>query len=349
MSNEIQKYLDIIAQGKHLDIPDAGRVFQIIMSGGATSAQMAAALIGLRINGETVEEISGAAMALRNKVKKVEVPDKIRSKLMDTCGTGGDKKGTYNISTAVAIVTAACGVPVAKHGNKAISSRSGSADVLRALGVNIDIDENGAAYCLQEAGICFMMAPRFHTAMRHVAPVRQELAMRTIFNLLGPLVNPAMPERQLIGVYDRELIEKLANVLHNLGSSHAWVVHGADGMDEITIMDETYVAELREGKVSTFTIKPEELGIERPEDEDALIGGDEIENANALRSVLKGEQGPYRDIVLINTAAALLITQRVSQIKDGMQMAATAIDNKLALQSLEKLVEVSNSLGVLSV
>lgn len=341
--SEIQNFLDDIADGKHLSVADAGRVFQIIMNGGATPAQIAATLIGMRINGETADEISGAAMALRQKAKKVQVPDEMREVIIDTCGTGGDGKGTYNISTAVAFVVAGAGVPVAKHGNKAVSSKSGSADVLRALGVNIDMDEELAVECLRQAGICFMMAPRFHSAMRHVAPVRQELAMRTIFNLLGPLINPAMPERQLLGVYDEKWVEPLAHVLSNLGSRHAWVVHGSDGMDEITIMGETVAAELKDGEVRSFVIKPEEFGIEIPEDEDALIGGNEIENSRAIKSLFAGEQGPYHDIVAINAGAALVVGGKAQNLKEGIKIACTAIDNGNAKAALAKLVEVSNS------
>lgn len=341
--SEIQKYLTEIAERKHLDLPDAGRVFQIIMAGGATPAQIAAVLMGLRVNGETVDEISGAALALRNKMKKLAIPEELQSRIIDTCGTGGDNKGTYNISTTVALVVASCGVPVAKHGNKAISSRSGSADVLTALGVNIEASEENTIASLVEAGICFMMAPRYHIAMRHVTPVRQELAIRTIFNILGPLVNPALPERQLLGVYAKHLVKPLAQVLDNLGSKKAWVVNGSDGMDEITLNGETYIAELKDGNVTTFTINPNELGLEPPVG-DELIGGDAIHNARELKAVLNGKEGGYRNIVLLNAAAGLIIGGKAHNMKDGMALAAEAIDSGKAKATLEKLVEITNRL-----
>ncbi len=347
MTNEIQKYLAEIAEGNHLSQADSGRMFQIIMNAGATPAQIAAALMGLRINGETVEEITGAAMALRQKMAKLPVSESMQSQIIDCCGTGGDKKGTYNISTAVAIVAAACGVPVAKHGNKAISSRSGSADVLKALGANIDTNEEQTLECLKQAGICFMMAPHYHPAMKNVAPVRLELKMRTIFNILGPLINPAQPERQLLGVYSKEWVAPLANVLEKLGSKHAWVVHGADGMDEITIMDKTHVAELKDGKVSEFTINPEEYGIEIPEDENALSGSGAVNNAQAMKAVLHGplendRYRAYRDIILINAGAALVVGGEARDLHHGITLAANAIDNGRAKATLEKLVEISN-------
>ena len=348
-TNEIQRFINMVAEGKHLSLPDAGRVFQIIMNGGATPSQIAAMLMGLRLNKETIDEISGAAMALRNKAKKLPVPDYLRGKIIDTCGTGGDKKGTYNISTTVAFVLAGCGVPVAKHGNRAISSKSGSADVLTALGINIETTEEITVRCLEEAGICFMMAPRFHSAMKHVAPVRQELAMRSIFNLIGPLINPAMPEKQLLGVYDKAWIKPLAYVLDNLGTNHAWVVNGSDGMDEITLSGETHIAELKESEVRTFILNPEEFGIMPPEDESELAGGDAHVNAQAMRYVLSGagkDEGDkfraYRDIVLLNAAAGLVVAGKVSEFSDGLSIAAQTLDDGNAKKALEKLVEVSN-------
>jgi len=338
---EIQNYIDSITSKKHLNINDAGRAFQIIMSGGATPAQIAAILTGLKINGETTEEISGAAMALRNKAKKIHLPEHLQGRIIDTCGTGGDSKGTYNISTTVAIVVAACGVPVAKHGNKAISSRSGSSDVLTALGVNINIDEESVIRVLENANICFMMAPLYHAAMRHVAPVRQELGIRTIFNVLGPLINPACPNRQLMGVYSKDLVAPIAKVLHNLGTEKAWVVHGSDGMDEITVTSESYIAELKDGEVRTFTLTPEELGIERAEEEE-LIGGDAQHNAMELRNVLKGKECAYLDAVIVNSGAALVAAGAARDIKEGMTLAEQAIESGKAQETLEKLVEFSN-------
>lgn len=340
--SEMKGFINAVAEGNHLTTPDAGRAFQIIMNGGATPAQIAAILMGLRCNGETADEISGAAMALRHKMKKLPVPDHLRGRMVDTCGTGGDKKGTYNISTTVAFVVAACGVPVAKHGNKAVSSRSGSADVLKALGVNIDADEKTTVAALEQAGICFMMAPHYHSAMRHVGPIRQEMGVRTIFNLLGPLINPAMPDRQLMGVYDKRWVEPMARVLDALGARHAWVVHGSDGMDEITLAGETTVAELKDGEVRSFTFSPEKYGFELLEDASALAGGDDAANAQALRGVLKGKEGPYLDTVLLNAAAALVVSGVVTRYEDGLAKARQAIAEGHALKTLEKLVEVTN-------
>lgn len=341
--NELQEFINSIASGNHLSLQDSGRVFQIIMKGGATPAQIAAILIALRINKETVDEISGAAMALRTKAKKLELPDAIKDIAIDTCGTGGDGKGTYNISTTVAFVLAACGLPVAKHGNKAVSSNSGSADVLTALGVNVDITPEQTLECLNEAGICFMLAPLYHSAMRHVGTVRQELGVRTIFNLLGPVINPAMVNRQILGVYSKDLVEPMAKVLANLGATRAWVVHGLDGMDEISVMSETFVAELKDGEVKTFTIDPKTYGIEPPEDENELIGGDGVYNAQALKNILSGQEGAYRNAVIVNAAAGLIVGEKATDFRQAIAMAAEAIDSGKAKARLEKLVEISNS------
>ncbi len=248
----------LLADGKNLSHDMAVRAFQIIMNGGATPAQMGAFLMGLRMKGETVEEITAGATAMRVKAQHIKAPPGA----IDTCGTGGDARGTYNISTAVAFVLAACGVPVAKHGNRSVSSQSGSADVLKVLGVKVDAEIPVLERCLAECGICFLMAPKFHPAMRHVAPVRQELAMRTVFNLLGPLSNPAAPSYQLLGVYDAAWVEPLAHVLKELGTKAAWVVHGSDGLDELTLSGASTVAELKDGAVRCFEVTPEEAGPE---------------------------------------------------------------------------------------
>ena len=340
--SEIKKFIDDIAKGKHLDIPDAGRMFQIIMAGGATPVQIASVLMGMKINGETTDEITGAVLAVRNKMRKLDVPDDIHEKMIDTCGTGGDGKRTYNISTAVAFVAAASGLNVAKHGNKAVSSRSGSADVLRALGVNTEASDAVLVECLREAGMCFMLASRFHPTMRNVAPVRQDMAIRTLFNVIGPLVNPAIPNMQIIGVYDVRLLEPVAMVLKEVGIKHVWVVHGSDGMDEITINGETIVVELKEGEIRKFKINPVNYGIEPPEDEDELRGGGEIKNAQALKELLNGKEGAYRDIVILNTAAALVVGGRALNMAEGINLAADSIDSGRARKVLEKLVEVSN-------
>lgn len=345
---ELQRLLGKVADGQHLDVNESGRAFQIIMMGGATPAQMAALLMGLRINRETVPEITGAAMALRSKATKFVVPEGLRPFILDTCGTGGDKRGTYNISTAVSFVVAGCGVPVTKHGNVAVSSRSGSADVLKSLGVNIEADEKQALRSLEAANICFLMAPRFHVAMKHVAPIRRELALRTIFNVLGPLINPAFPERQLLGVYSKELVRPLAEVLGHLGSKRAWVVHGSDGMDELTTAGINHVAWLEEGQVKEFILNPAEYGF-LPPDPEALRGGEAMVNAQALRYVLQGhgkeddhKMKPYRDIVLLNAAAALIVADKVADMKQGLAFAVQSIDKGFAMKSLEKLVEATN-------
>jgi anthranilate phosphoribosyltransferase len=335
--NEITRYLDKLAHHQHLTEEEASRTFQIMMLGGATPAQMAAVLVALKMKGETVEEITGAARVMRVKSGKIQAPEGA----LDTCGTGGDSSGSYNISTAVAFVVAACGVPVAKHGNRSITSRSGSADVLQALGVDIEVEPEIVEKSLHEAGICFMMAPRFHTAMRHIAPVRQELKMRTIFNLLGPLSNPASTQYQLLGVYDNKWVEPLAHVLQALGMKRAWVVHGSDGMDELTTTGISHVAELSEGTVRCFDLHPEEAGIPLATTED-LMGGDARYNAKALRDLLKGEKGAYRDIVLYNAAACLVIAGKAADIRGGVILAEEAIDSGAAQERLEKLVEVTS-------
>ena len=338
--NEIKKHIETIVSGKHLKPEEAERVFQIIMNGGATPAQIAAVLVGLKINGETEAEITAGVKVIRSKATKFSVGENTKNKMIDVCGTGGDASGTYNISTAVAFVVAACGVPVANHGNRAVSSRSGSADVLEALGVKVEIEKEIMEQALEEIGICFLMAPVYHSAMRHVAPTRKELGIRTIFNLFGPLSNPAGATRQIIGVYSRDLTEKMAYVLNNLGTKKAWIVHGLDGLDEITTAEKTYVAELNDGKVRTFVIDPEEYDIEkcRPEE---LKGGDASENAIALHKVLLGEKGAYRDIVVINAAAALVVADRVEDLEQGIKIANKAIDEGKAKEVLAQLVEIT--------
>jgi anthranilate phosphoribosyltransferase len=336
--SEITKYIEKIATHQSLSVEEASRAFQIIMLGGATPAQMAALLMGLKMKGESIEEITGAALVLRSRSGKIDAPDSA----MDTCGTGGDRSGILNVSTAVALVVAACGIPVAKHGNRAISSRSGSADVLAELGVNIDAEEALIEESLREAGLCFMMAPKFHTAMRHVGSVRIELEMRTIFNLLGPLCNPAQIVYQLLGVYDRRWLVPMANVLRQLGTRRAWVVHGGDGLDELTTTTTSYVAALYEdGRIEEFSVDPVSLGLEKASLE-SLAGGEASYNARRLLGLLKGERNPYRDIVLLNSAAALVVAGKAHQLIDGLYSAAEAIDSGRARAVLEKLVEITN-------
>ncbi len=326
-----------IAVGERLSVDEAHAAFGVMMSGDATPAQMGAFLMGLRVRGETVDEITGGALAMREKALKVAAPPGA----IDTCGTGGDSSGSYNVSTASGLVVAACGVPVAKHGNRALSSRCGSADVLSALGVKIDADLALVERCIAEAGIGFLMAPRHHGAMRHVAGPRVELGTRTVFNLLGPLSNPAGAARQLIGVFAKDWVEPLAEVLRALGSHHVLVVHGHDGLDEITTTGPTAVAELKDGVVRRFDLTPEEFGVAevRPE---ALKGGDAETNALALSAVLDGQPGAFRDIVLVNSAAAFIVAGKAGEVREGVAMAAQAIDTGKARAVLDRLVHISN-------
>ena len=337
MDQDFKRHIARIAAGERLSVEDARAAFDVMMSGDATPAQVGAFLMGLRVRGETVDEITGGAIAMREKALKVAAP----ADAVDTCGTGGDASGTYNISTAAGLVAAACGVPVAKHGNRALSSRCGSADVLTALGVKIDADMALVERCIAEAGIGFLMAPRHHGAMRHVAGARMELGTRTIFNLLGPLSNPAGASRQLIGVFAERWVEPLAEVLRSLGSRHVWVVHGRDGLDEITTTGATAVAELKDGEIRRFDIAPEDFGV-APASPEALKGGDAETNALALNAVLDGHDGPFRDIVLINSAAALVVAGKVDDVREGVAMAAEALDGGKARAVLARLVEVSN-------
>jgi anthranilate phosphoribosyltransferase len=306
------------------------------MSGEATPSQIGGFLMALRVRGETVEEISGAVATMRAKMLTVEAP----ADAIDIVGTGGDASGSYNVSTAAAFVAAGAGIPVAKHGNRALSSRSGAADTLAALGVNIEAVPAQISACIREAGVGFMFAPSHHSAMRHVGPTRVELGTRTIFNLLGPLSNPAGVKRQLVGVFSPEWVEPLAHVLKGLGTEAAWVVHG-DGLDELTTAGPTRVAELRDGKVRSFEILPEDAGLPRVEPAD-LKGGDAVRNAEALRAMLDGVKGPYRDIVLLNAGAAILVAGKADSLEDGIAAAEASIDSGKARAALTKLADVSN-------
>ena len=336
-ARDLKPVLGRLAAGTTLTQDEAEAAFDIIMSGDATPAQMGAFLMALRIRGETVDEITGAARIMRAKALRIEAPPDA----IDTCGTGGDASGTYNISTGAALVAAACGVPVAKHGNRALSSRAGSSDVLGALGVNLDADIGSVQRALWEIGICFLMAPRHHGAMRHVAGARVELGTRTIFNLLGPLSNPAGARRQLMGVFARHWVEPLAHVLANLGTERAWIVHGSDGLDELTTTGPSFVAELRDGEVRSFELLPEDAGLRRARPEE-LKGGDPEVNAAAMRVMLAGEAGPFRDVVLLNSAAALLVAGRADDLRAGVALAADAIDSGRARQVLDELVRITN-------
>ncbi len=340
MSNDLQEmkgFIAKVADGNALDETEAEKAFQIIMNGDATPSQIGGFLMALRVRGETVAEITGAARAMRAKAAYIEAP----KGAMDVVGTGGDGSGTFNISTGAAIVVAACGIPVAKHGNRALSSKSGAADALTALGINTDADFSLIARSMTEAGIGFMMAPRHHSAMRHVAGPRVELATRTLFNLLGPICNPSGVKRQLTGVFSKDWIEPIAETLGKLGSERAWVMHGSDGTDELTTTGPSYVAELKDGKVSTFEVSPEEAGlaIAKPKD---LKGGDAETNAQAIRDLMDGAPGAYRDVVLFNAAAALIVGDKVENLKDGAAMAANAIDSGDAKKALETMIAITN-------
>lgn len=333
-SNQIQDILTELACSRDLSVEMAERAFQIIMTGGATPAQIGAFLIALRVKGETVEEITAGAQVLRHKALTFEAPDDA----IDTCGTGGDGKRTFNISTATAIVAAASGVKVVKHGNRSVTSASGSSDILKALKVNVQASAERSHAALDETNLCFLMAPLYHSAMRHVAPIRKELGLRTIFNLLGPLANPARTKRQLLGVYSKDWLVPLANVLHNLGVTKAWLVHGNDGMDEITTTDITHVVELNNGNIREFTIAPEDVGLERATEKD-LRGGLPEDNAFVLQELLSGKAGAYRDIVLFNSAASLIVAGKAETLQDGMEIAREAIDSGKAKRTLAEFVE----------
>ena len=334
---DLKPLIAAVAAGRSLSEREAEQAFDIMMSGDATPAQLGGLLIGLRVRGETVDEITGAVRAMRARMTRIESPPGA----IDTCGTGGDSSGSWNISTATAFVVAGCGVPVAKHGNRAMSSKTGAADVLGALGVNLDADMALVRRALWEAKICFMLAPRHHSAMRHVGPTRVELGTRTIFNLMGPMSNPAGAARQLIGVFSRDWIEPMASVLGRLGTERAWVVHGSDGMDEITTTGPTFVAELNDGRVSRFEVTPEAAGLACASPA-ALKGGDAATNAQAIRDLFSGARGAYRDIVALNAAAALLVAGKAEDLKAGRALAERAIDGGAARAALERLVAITN-------
>jgi anthranilate phosphoribosyltransferase len=335
--NDLKPLIGIVAGGHALDEQQAEQAFDILMSGDATPAQIGAFLMALRVRGETVPEIVGAVRAMRAKMHRIEAPPGA----IDTCGTGGDGAGTLNISTGAAIVTAAAGVPVAKHGNRAASSKTGAADVLAALGVNIEADMSLVKEALWQANICFMLAPRHHSAMRHVGPSRVELGTRTIFNLMGPLSNPAGAKFQLVGVFARQWIVPLAEVLGRLGTEHAWVVHGSDGLDEITTTGPSHIAELKNGRITQFEIAPDMAVLARAKPAD-IKGADAGTNAAAITEMLAGRHGPFRDIVVLNSAAALVIAGRVPDLAAGAVLAAKAIDSGKAKSTLAELVAITN-------
>ncbi|MCF4128256.1 anthranilate phosphoribosyltransferase [Methylobacterium sp. SyP6R] len=336
--DSFKPYLAKVATGAALTREEARRAFDHLLSGEVTHAQAGAFLMALHVRGEALDEITGAAGALRERMTRVAAPEGA----IDIVGTGGDHSGSYNVSTLAAIVTAACGVPVAKHGNRAASSRSGAADVLSALGVGIGLTPDHLARCLAEAGLCFMFAQSHHASMRHVAPVRVEIGTRTLFNVLGPLCNPAGVSAQLLGVYAASLAEPMTRVLGELGSRRVWTVHGSDGLDEITTTGPTAVVALEDGAIRRFTLDPRELGLRLAQPEE-LRGGDPAHNAGALREVLDGARTPYRDIGILNAAAALMVAGRVDSLQDGVTRAAQAIDTGAARAVLERLAVVSNA------
>lgn len=339
MSGDISDFRDLLAKvgnGQSLTLDEAERAFDIMTSGDATPAQMGAFLMGLKVRGETADELAGGAKVLRAKVQRVRAPDNA----IDIVGTGGDHHGTYNVSTCSALVVAGAGVPVAKHGNRAFTSKSGAADVLGALGINLDLPIETLEEALLTAGVCFLMAPRHHSAMRNVAGPRVELApSRTIFNLLGPMSNPALVRRQLVGVFDRRWLRPVAEALCQLGLERALVVHGQDGMDELTTTTTSWAASLEDGKVTEIEIAPEEVGVQRATLA-ALKGGDAAHNAAAIRAVLAGRRDAFRDIVVLNSAAGLMVAGVAGDLKQGAEMATASIDSGQAKNALETLMRI---------
>ena len=325
-----------VAEAAPLSAAEAGEAFDLMMAGEVAPVAIAAFLMALRVRGETVEEITAGAQALRARMLRVSAPPGA----IDTCGTGGDGKETFNISTAAALVVAGAGVPVAKHGNRGVSSRSGSSDVLAALGVNLDAELALVERSIREAGVGFLMAPRHHGAMRHVAPVRAELGVRTVFNLLGPLANPAGVKRQLVGVFDERWLEPLALVLGRLGAERAWVVHSEDGLDELATTAPTRVAAWDGGRVRSFVVTPEEAGLPRAKLED-LRGGGPAENALAIRMLLDGAAGALRDAVVLSAAGALVVAGRAADLREGAVLAAASIDEGRAAAALERMVQIT--------
>lgn len=338
--DDFKPFIAKVATGASLSRQEARDAFDSLLSGEVTNAQSAAFLMALRVRGETAEEIAGAVSAMRGKMLTVRAP----ADAIDIVGTGGDASGSYNVSTLASLIAAGCGLTVAKHGNRAASSRSGAADVLTALGVKVGLDPAATERCLSEAGVAFMFAPTHHASMRHVAPVRTELGTRTIFNLLGPLSNPAGVRRQLIGAFSETWLEPMAQVLQSLGSERIWAVHGSDGLDEITTTGPTRVVSLDGGRIERFSISPEDVGLPLAKPED-LRGGEPAHNAAALRAVLAGEKTPYRDIAAFNAAASLVVAGRAGDLRDGLAQAMAAIDDGRAKATLDRLVASSNAGG----
>jgi len=333
----LSPFLAKLQKRQALSVEQAQAAFDAIFTGSVPEEQIGSFLLALHEKGETTNEILGAVISMRAHAVTITAPENA----IDIVGTGGDAHGTLNISTAAALVVAGCGVPVAKHGNRAATSKSGSSDVLAALGINLEPPLPVLEQCLAEANLCFLFAPRHHPAMRHVAAVRKKLGVRTILNLLGPLTNPAQVKKHLIGVYSKEWLRPMADVLHTLGSQTAWLTHGHDGMDELTTVTPSDVVALQNSAIKTFTLSPHDTGLQPPTPQD-LQGGDATHNAEALKRLLSGEKSAYRDIVTLNAAAALLVADQATDLTHGITLAAESLDSGAARDTLQKLVEVTN-------
>jgi len=335
--DDLKSIIGKVATGASLSRDEASSAFDAMMSGEATPSQMGGLLMALRVRGETVDEITGAVAAMRSKMLTVTAP----ADAVDIVGTGGDSHGTYNVSTCAALVAAGAGVKIAKHGNRRVSSKSGASDVLTELGVKLEVPPATIARCVDEAGVGFLWAPLHHPALKHWAPIRGELGIRTIFNLLGPICNPAGVKRQVIGVFSWHWVEPIAHVLNSLGAEHVWVVHGHDGLDELTTTGATDVAELKNGRIEVFEVTPADAGL-APAKLSDLKGGDEKENAAAIRDVLAGKRTPLRDIAVLNAAAALIVADKAANLLDGAALAAHSIESGAARAALTKLVAITN-------
>ena len=337
---EFSALLKRVVGGETLSAQESARAFTAVMSGRVDQLTIASLLTALAVRRPTIEEIVGAARAMRESMRTIEAPPNA----IDLCGTGGDGQGTLNISTACAFVVAGAGVPVAKHGNRNMSSRSGAADVLEALGANIEIEPKPATQCLKEAGVCFLFAQSYHPAMNHAAPVRRALGFRTIFNLLGPMTSPARVKRQLVGVFSKDWVVPLAHAMRELGTERAWVVHGAEGLDELSLAGPTHVAVLKNGIVEEQIVSPEDAGLQRSALR-GLKGGTADENARALRRLLEGERSAYREIVLLNSAAALVVAEKASNLRHGVELAAQSLDTGSARQTLDRFIAATRDVS----
>jgi anthranilate phosphoribosyltransferase len=336
-ASQLRNLIQKVSAGTTLEEGEIRLALELMTAGEATPAQMGAFLMALRVRGETVEEITGAAQMMRSRMNRVPVPEDA----VDIVGTGGDSHGTYNVSTCAALIAAGAGIKIAKHGNRRVSSMSGASDVLSVLGVKLDVPPEVISRCVSDAGVGFMWAPMHHPAMKHWAPVRAELGIRTIFNLLGPICNPAGVKRQIVGVFSWQWVEPIAHVLNKLGCEHVWVVHGHDGLDELTTTGATDVAEVKDGHVTVFEVTPADAGLQPAKLSD-LKGGDEKHNAEAIRDVLAGKKTPLRDIAVLNAAAALIVADKAANLTDGAALAAHSIESGAAQRALDKLIAISN-------